>query len=63
MARSLTKRQLHRILAGRRDEHHLPPIFKAPPFRFPTFTLSLLTGATHVYQGTRPESRTASTPF
>lgn len=63
MARSLTKRQLHRILAGRRDEHHLPPIFKAPPFRFPTFTLFLSTGETHVYQGTRPAHRPSSAPF
>ena len=49
MARSLTKHQRNLILAGRRDEHHLPPLFKAPPFRFPTFTIHLSTGDLYVF--------------
>ena len=49
MARSLTKRRRNQILAGRRDDHHLPPLFTAPPFRFPTFTIHLSTGDLYVF--------------
>ena len=49
MARGLSKRQLHRILENRRDEHHLPPLFVPPPFRFPTFTIHLSTGDLYVF--------------